>query len=185
MLYFVTENKPKFDNANILLKKHGIQVKQKKLPLLEIQTDSLEEIALYKARQAFEKVKKPLIVKDDGWYITALKGFPSVYMKYVNQWLGPEDFLRLIKPYRNREIIFKEALCYIDDKKHKVFLNSIPGKIVKKPKGEAVASAMISTFRKDDKTMAECINEEIHFSDSEKSAWHDFVQWYKKYPKQK
>lgn len=183
MLYFVTENKPKFDNANILLKQYNLQVKQKKLPLIEIQTDSLEEIALHKARQAYGKVKGPLLVKDDGWYITALNGFPSVYMKYVNHWFGPEDYLRLIKPYKNREIIFKEALCYTDGKTFKIFFNTIKGTIVKKPKGKAVPSAMVSTFRKDGKTMAECINEGIHFNDSEKSVWHDFVKWYKKMDK--
>lgn len=180
MLYFVTENKSKFDNATIVLKEYNLILKQKEISLLEIQTDSLEEIALFKAKQAYGKIKKPLFVKDDGWYITALKGFPSVYMKYANQWLGTHDFLRLIKPYKNKEIIFKEAVCYIDDKQFKVFINSIKGNIVSRPKGKGVASAMISTFRKDGKTMAECINERIHFTDKENSVWHDFAKWYRR-----
>lgn len=178
MLYFVTENQAKFENATILLKQYDIPLKQKKLPLVEIQTDSLKEIALYKARQAFQKIKQPLIVKDDGWYISALKGFPGVYMKYINQWFGPEDFLRLIQPYANREIIFQEAVCYIDSKQHKLFFNSITGKIVRKPKGLGVSSTKISTFRNDNLTMAECINAGIDFTDEGKSIWPTFAKWY-------
>lgn len=179
MLYFVTENQPKLHNANIILKSFGLHLTGKPIHLTEIQTDSLEEIALYKAKQAYEKIKEPLVVKDDGWYITALQGFPGVYMKYMNEWLTVNDFLNLLKPYKNRGIIFKEALCYIDKNQHKIFVNTIEGKILKKPTGKSVPMATLATFRKDGKTMAECINEGIHFADIDATVWNDFAQWYK------
>ena len=178
MLYFVTENKEKLQNATIILSEFNIQLEGKSIPLTEIQSDSLEDIAKDKARQAFAIVKQPLVVKDDGWYITALKGFPGSYMKYINQWFAPDDFLRLIKPYTNREIVFKDSLCYTDGKQEKVFTNTIHGKIVSTPKGEGVPSAMISTFRNDGKTMAECINKGIHFANEGESIWYQFAQWY-------
>lgn len=180
MLYFVTENKQKFDNAQVVLEKYNLFLKQQPLPLTEIQSDSLEDIAMHKARLAYDSVRKPLVVKDDGWYITALKGFPRTYMKYVNQWFSPDDFLNLIKPYKNREMIFRDALYYIDGKTEKLFVHEIPGVIVQEPKGKAVPSAMVSSFRKDGKTMAECINEGIHFADEGNSIWDTFAKWYKK-----
>ena len=181
MLYFATENKQKLENANVILNPLGIVLQQKILPIVEIQSHSLEEIAQDKAKQAFEKIKKPLVVKDDGWFITALNGFPGSYMKFMNEWLSPDDFLRLIEPYKNREIVFKDALVYIDTNTTKLFTKIIQGKIAKEPEGKGVPSAMISTFRKDGKTMAECINENIHFTDGKTSIWYDFAKWYKKY----
>lgn len=178
MLYFVTENKEKFQNATIILSEFNIQLENKSLPLIEIQSDSLEEIAKDKARQAFSLVKQPLIVKDDGWYITALKGFPGSYMKSVNGWFSPDDFLHLIEPYTNREIVFKDSLCYTDGKQEKIFTNTIRGEIVRTPKGKGVPSAMISSFRKDGKTMAQCINEGIHFANDGESIWYQFATWY-------
>ena len=179
MLYFVTENKPKFDNANIVLKAHDIILKQKAFPLIEIQSHSLLEIAKYKARQAFDVLKKPLVVKDDGWYFTSLNGFPGSYMKYINEWLSADDLLRLLAPYKNREIIFRDGLCYCDGKIKKVFTSTIKGHVLKTPKGKGVSCAQICTFRKDEKTMAECINEGIHFADADNSVWHKFAKWYK------
>lgn len=179
MLYFVTGNLPKFDNANIVLQEYGLQLVQKDLPVVEIQSHSLEDIAEYKAEQAYAQLKKPLVVKDDGWYFTALNGFPGSYMRYMNEWLLPEDFLRLLKPYKNREIIFRDGLCYKDEKIEKIFTNTIKGRVLTQPKGKGVSCAQICTFRKDNKTMAECINEGIHFTDSKVSVWHEFAKWYK------
>ncbi|HYK08141.1 MAG TPA: non-canonical purine NTP pyrophosphatase [Candidatus Eisenbacteria bacterium] len=178
MLYFVTENKQKFDNAQIILKEYTLSLTQKPLPLVEIQSHSLEDIAKDKARQAFALVKKPLVVKDDGWYITALNGFPGSYMKYTNEWLTPQDFLNLLKPYTNREIIFRDALYFTDGKKETCIVNTITGRIIDSPKGKGVSSATISTFRKDGKTMAECINEGLDFADKGVSIWHEFARWY-------
>ena len=178
MLYFVTTNTPKFDNAQIVLRQYDIQLFQYPLDLTELQSESLKEIAREKARSAYEKVGKPLVVKDDGWYITALNGFPGPYMKYVNEWFSPDDFLNVLKPYDNRELLFRDALCFTDGKEEVFFESTIPGKILYEPKGEGVPLARLATFRKDGKTMAECINEGIHFIDNGKSVWHEFAHWY-------
>ncbi len=180
MLYFVTENQEKFNNANIILKNFSLQLQAKKLDIIEIQSDSLEKIAEDKARQAYTSIRQPLVVKDDGWYIPSLNGFPGSYMKYMNQWLSPDDFLNLLRPYKDKEIIFKDALCYVDATQQKIFTNTIHGYILNEPKGEGVSMARLATFRKDGKTMAECINKNIHFADEENSVWNEFGKWYRK-----
>src|SRR5258706_8340034 len=161
MLYFITENQDKIENANQVLSQYEIPIEGKSMPILEIQSESQEEIVLHKAKQAFASIKKPLVVKDDGWYISALRGFPGVYMKYVNQWFTAQDFLNLLKPYTNREILFRESVCYIDQNKHEIFTNDVKAEILKEPRGEGKPSMMITSFRKDHKTMAECSNEGI------------------------
>lgn len=178
MVYFVTDNQQKFDNAQIILKTLNLQLERKSLPITEIQSHSLEDIARDKAIQAFKQLRKPLVVKDDGWYITALNGFPGSYMRYINEWFSYDDFLRLLSAYNNREIVFKDALYYIDGETEKLFTKTIKGRILCEPKGIGVPGAMISTFRKDGMSMAECINKGIHFADSNQSVWIDFAKWY-------
>ena len=179
MLYFITENQDKLENASHVLDVYGIPFEGKNIPILEIQSDSQKEIVLHKAQQAFEKIRQPLVVKDDGWYITALRGFPGVYMKYVNQWFTADDFLNLLKPYSNREILFRESVCYIDKNQYKIFINDVKAEILQAPRGNGKPSMTIVSFRKDHKTMAECSNEGIEFMEGDTSVWHAFAKWYK------
>ena len=65
--------------ARAILEQYGITVEFAKINLVELQSDSLEQIARDKARSAFDSLKKPVIVEDDGLFIDALKGFPGPY----------------------------------------------------------------------------------------------------------
>lgn len=179
MLYYITGNKNKVINANIVLKEYGITLTARELPLVEIQTDSLKEIALYKAKQAFAKIKKPLVVNDTGWEFESLHGFPGVYMQYINKWFTAQDYLSLMNAYTNRKVILKQAVCYIDHQQTKVFFYKLEGTIGKSPKGKGPPSETVCSFRKDGKTMSECQNAGIYFSDDSKSVWHIFAKWYK------
>lgn len=140
VLYYVTGNESKFKTAKNYFEALGVKVLQKTLRIPEIQSDSIEEIATDKAQKAYSILKHPLFVSDSCWYITALKGFPGPYMNQVNQWLTSKDFLNLMKPYKNREIILHQAIAYTDEKRSKVFIFDTPGRILKKPKGPPIAS---------------------------------------------
>lgn len=138
VLYYVTGNESKFKTAKNYFEALGMKVLQKTLEIPEIQSDSIEEIATDKAQKAYSILKHPLFVSDSGWYITALNGFPGPYMNYVNQWLSSKDFLNLMKPYENREIILRQALAYTDEKRSQVFIFDTPSRILKKPKGPPI-----------------------------------------------
>ena len=81
MLYFVTENKGKFEMIKRVLQHYGTDLQQKAIELQEPDSDNLKEVALSKARQAFEKVRQPLIVEDTGFFLEAYKGFPGQHSK--------------------------------------------------------------------------------------------------------
>ena len=179
MLYFITSNKPKIIHARLTLDKYNIPLKTQELPIIEIQSDQITDIALDKANKAFEIIKQPLLVKDDGWYISDLKGFPGPYMKYVNTWFTTEDFIKLLSGRQNREVIFREAVCYKDNSTTKIFLNKIKGQFLDQPAGHSFPFSALVTFRGDKKTIAQCDNEKIPFG--EKSVWDDFAVWYKTY----
>ena len=82
-LFFVSSNIHKYQEAKKILDSLGINLGFFKSNLEEIQSNSINDIALNKAKNAFSKCKKPLIVEDDGLFINSLKGFPGPYSSYV------------------------------------------------------------------------------------------------------
>ncbi len=84
------------------------------LNLIEPQADNFSEVSLFKARQAFEQLKEPVLVEDGGFAIEALKGFPGVYTKYINQTLGAEGIIKLMNGVENRNAKFVSTATYID-----------------------------------------------------------------------
>jgi XTP/dITP diphosphohydrolase len=178
MLYFVTSNKGKILHAHLTLDKVNIPFEVKDLPITEIQSTSIEEIARHKAKEAFKILRLPLVVKDDGWFVESLNGFPGPFMKYVNNWLTVDDVLNLMKEKTNRKITFYEVICYIDKEHEEIFVNKIEGKILDKPNGNDLPFSELSTFRKDGLTMAKSINEKIDPFDNDRG-WASFAQWYK------
>ena len=64
---FVTSNAEKIQFAKIEMEKHDIQFTTTDVPLLEIQTDSADELILHKAQQAFDLLKSPILVSDHWW----------------------------------------------------------------------------------------------------------------------
>src|SRR3989344_8620350 len=94
-LYFITGNKNKFEFAEKFFKKseanNYFNLIQLAVSTPEIQSDSVEQIALYSAQWAYDQLKKPVIKSDAGLYIEALRGFPGPFMKYINDWLSQGD----------------------------------------------------------------------------------------------
>lgn len=113
IIKFVTSNKGK---VLALQNRLGnlADVEQMEIDLPEIQANNAREIAEEKARIAFEKIKKPLMVQDSSFHIEALGGFPGPYIKYINQTIGPEGILKLMADEKNRNCHFELALVYVD-----------------------------------------------------------------------
>lgn len=159
MLYYITGNKRKAEVAQNNLKSFNIELTIHPLELVEIQSESIEEIARDKAQQAFKIIKKPLIVTDHGWFIPALNGFPGPYMKYVNQWFTSEDFLNLTKNLKDRTIVLSDVLCYIDRTSMKIFKSEFTGKLLTEIKGEGLPTMKLVTMTDDQKSVAQYISE--------------------------
>lgn len=177
MLYFVTSNQQKIKRIQSTLEQFGIPTEVKGLELQEIQSDSIEEIAIHKAHDAFNKIKSPLFVVDDGWFITALKGFPGAYMKKVNATLTSDDLLRLMGEYENRDFTFKQVLTFIDEKESKTFSFEAKGKVLNEVKGNGIASNNVLSF-KDGLSLSEMRSQNIRMID-DIPFWEEFAAWLK------
>jgi len=127
---FVTSNDNKAREASQVL---GIDLKRKKLDLDEIQDMNLEKIIEHKARQAYRKLKTPIIVEDVGFYIDAWKGFPGPFIKWIHETMGYEVLPTLLKANRNVKWVVTYAYC--DAKGFKSFTGIAKGTIAKKQMG--------------------------------------------------
>ena len=75
-IIYVTKNKEKVETARRIFG-NKVKIKQVNLDLIEPQSISPKEISESKAKQAYEKLKKPLFVTDVGFFIETFKEFPG------------------------------------------------------------------------------------------------------------
>lgn len=178
MLTYITANNDKIFFAKKGLLPQGITFETKALELIEIQSSSIEEITHHKAKQAFAILGTPVFVTDEGWSIPALNGFPGAYMKYMNEWLSPHDYLHLMESHSNKTIIKSVALCYADSKNTRCFTATYEGEFINSIQGNGFSAMRVVSMTSDGKSVAECIEQGINpFNDS--SFWKEFGMWYK------
>lgn len=133
-LFFVSSNSHKYQEVNKILDSFEIKLGFFKSNLEETQSNSLKDIALKKAKDAFSKCKKPIIIEDDGLFINSLDGFPGPYSSYVFKTIGNIGILNLLK--NNRNATFVSIISYCDKKTLQSFDAKINGTISYLQKGK-------------------------------------------------
>lgn len=113
-IIFVTGNPVKILHANIALKDLGFSVVGQKLEIIEPREEEPEKVVIEKAVQAFQQLKKPLIVEDSGIFINALGGFPKTFVHFALNTLGIKNILKLLEGIEDRSAEFKQSLAYIE-----------------------------------------------------------------------
>lgn len=82
---------------------------------LEPQTSDLVEIACYKAKDAFKKLGKPLLV-DDSWIsFAAYPWYPGALTKHCYQWIWLEWIERLMQWTETFDASFTSVVAYMDE----------------------------------------------------------------------
>jgi len=116
IITFATSNQGKINWLERALKIANVtewSVTGEKLNLLEIQSNSLQEISLSKARQAFAILQKPVLVMDGGLYIEELNGFPGPFGSFMMDQMGVEPFAKLIGKFENRACQFRNVVTFM------------------------------------------------------------------------
>jgi XTP/dITP diphosphohydrolase len=109
---FVSTNQNKFFEVQSILLTRNITIDFSKIHLVEIQSDSLEEIAREKAKTAFAKVGRQVIVEDDGLFIDSLSGFPGQYSSFVFKTIGNDGILKLLASSTKRSAYFRSVIAF-------------------------------------------------------------------------
>lgn len=111
---FVTGNSYKFAITNDFFKETDIHLIKKEMETPEIQSTSVEDIAKYSARWVADQLQVPVIVSDAGWYFISLKGFPGPFIKYMNYWFTPDDYLRIMNGVKERGVEIHTCYAYCE-----------------------------------------------------------------------
>ena len=187
-IYFVTGNKGKIETAEVELSPLGIDVIQwNKIEFSEPRTYDLNEIAISKAKQAFDVLQKPLMVLDAGFYMHRWVDFPGPFTNHALKTLGLDGIMKLVEK-EDRGCEFRNALAYIDDSldEPKIFYVTIKGII-----GEKIGpdnpertgwSVLHKIFVPDgfDKPLSEMNNEEYSiYRKNRQPIYSQFGEWLK------
>lgn len=130
-LTFITGNQNK---ADYLCKYIGIPIDHVKIDLDEIQSLDLREIVEHKVRQAYEKIKKPVIVEDVALEFSALGRLPGPFIKFFLEENSEETLCGLLDG-KDRDAIARCVFGYYDGETLKLFEGELQGSITEKPAG--------------------------------------------------
>ena len=129
---FITGNQKKADNLARLI---GMSVEHIKLDLDEIQSLDLREVVEHKARQAYAKVQKPIIVEDVALEFEALGRLPGTFIKFFIEEMSLEDICRLLDG-RSRRATGRCGYGYCDADGFVYFESSLGWQIAEHPGGD-------------------------------------------------
>lgn len=131
-LVVVTTNKNKLAEINQIL---GTNHQVSKIDIPEIQSLDLNEVITVKVKEAYKRIKKPVLVEDVSLQIKALKGLPGPFVKFFLNTLGTEGTTRLVKGQDSTT----KAICAVaifDGIKIKIFKGYSLGTLSLKNRGE-------------------------------------------------
>ncbi len=190
-LVFVSANKHKLQHAEELLHNLDIDITCLEFQLHEFATDDLFLITAGKATEAYDRIQKPCIVLNTGFYIRNYPGekdFPGALIhRNLLIPLGVDGLLRKMDGITDRECYFKECLVYYDGDNLMSFYGIRRGNLLQEKRGTSTAEAwseLWSVFKpkNSEKTLAEMTKEERSSKqDGHTDALEEFANWYSKH----
>ena len=181
-IVFATGNAEKFEIALATCEPLGISLTRKALDIDEIQGEDSEAIIRDKARRAFDQLGEPVIVSDDSWNIPGLNGFPGPYMKSMDHWFTPDDFLNLTRPLKDRRIILVQLLAYQDKRHQQVFRNEYVGTLLTERRGQygRPLQKVVTMPGDDGLSIAEAYDKGVIHTERDVAAgWRQLATWHK------
>jgi XTP/dITP diphosphohydrolase len=187
ILYFVTGNLHKYNEIYSLFKKESLDyvLKQKNIKTIEIQAESVKEVALFKLDSIRGQVNDSYFIEDAGFFVdTPLNGFPGVYSSYIIKTVGNNGILRLIDNFEKSRAHFTTviALYFKPYDKTYTFEGTVYGKVSKEPRGSG-GFGFDPIFLPDitpHKSFAELSIDEKNKISHRGNAWKKFINFLKK-----
>lgn len=185
VIFFATGNFNKFNEARRILAEYGIAAAMLRVKNVEIQSDSLEEIAKASVIDAFNTSHLPVIVEDAGLFVNALEGFPGPYAAYVYKTISNPGLLKLMENVKNRRATFRSVIAFYDGQSEPIcFEGEANGTIAYDEIWGKLKTGFgfdpIFQPRGSEKTFAEMPIEEKNCFSHRANAFRKFAQWYKK-----
>ncbi len=140
-IFFVTGNTHKFNEGLEIFSKEKLSYKlrQKDIKPIEIQANTLRDVASFKLNSVKHKINTSFFVEDAGFFVdNPLGGFPGVYSSYVLKTIGNAGILKLIDNFKKSKAHFSAivALYFKPIDKVLFFEGSITGRVSETNRGK-------------------------------------------------
>lgn len=122
--------------ADYLVKWLEMPVDHYKVDLDEIQSFSLRAIAEHKVRQAYDILKRPVLVEDVGFTFEAMGRLPGPYIKWFLEELGDNGLCRLADGLAHRKAHVSIVYALYDGLELHFFESTVQGAVAPEPRGE-------------------------------------------------
>lgn len=154
----ITGNQGKVAEFEALM---GVELQNQKIPLAEIQSLDVTEVAWHKATEAYAAIGSPVLTDDTGFTINAWNGLPGALITWFLQSVGNQGILQMAKGLSDRSVTVTTALGYADEHGVQVFTGTLHGTLATEERGKN-GFGYDAIFIPDgyDKTFAEMTNEE-------------------------
>jgi XTP/dITP diphosphohydrolase len=141
IICFVTGNIDKFNEVLDIFQSEDIKYDLKQLDLepVEIQANTIKDVASFKLNSIMNKTESSFFVEDAGFFVDEpLRGFPGVYSSYVFKTIGNEGILRLIDDFNNSKAHFSAAVAFYFKPLDETFLfeGEVKGRVSEKLRGK-------------------------------------------------
>jgi non-canonical purine NTP pyrophosphatase (RdgB/HAM1 family) len=135
---YVTGNEEKARNFALHI---GMDIAHEPADLDEIQTLDATELVEHKARQAYEQLKRPVLVEDVTFSFTVLGGLPGPFVKFfVNAGTdlnsGVERMCRMLDGFDDRSAVAACTFGYYDGTAMRFFEGNLRGHVADHPRGD-------------------------------------------------
>lgn len=131
-LVFVTSNAGKLREAEAVL---GVQLDHQGLDLPELQSLDLEEVVRHKARTAFDRLRRPVLVEDTALELAGMRGFPGPLVRFLLDSVGPEGISRLSACFGDAGATARCIAAAADGEETVLGLGAVAGEIAASPRG--------------------------------------------------
>jgi non-canonical purine NTP pyrophosphatase (RdgB/HAM1 family) len=167
---FVTGRREKAREAERL----GVRFELMALDVEEIQALDPADIVESKARAAFARIGRPVLVDDSGLAIRAWGGFPGALVKWLVKTAGVESIARMLDAFPDRSATATCVVAWYDGSRIEQGRGEVAGAIAPSPRG-AGGFGWDSLFVPDGSgcTFAEMADEQKDRVSHRRLAWED------------
>jgi len=137
VINLMTGNPRKAKSLEKVVAKFGYEVKVTNEEFPEIQANTTAEVAAFASKWVANKLNKPCVKMDSGFFIKEFGSFPGVYVSWVDEGLGAERFFDILKNTENKKAMITCSVAYCAPGKDPVTffgsaLGHVPEKLGKK-----------------------------------------------------
>lgn len=111
-------------------------ISHENIDLVEIQSLNLREVVGQKAREAFSRLDRPVVVEDIALRFHALGRLPGTFIKHFISEAKPDVLCRMLDGFPDRSATAEINVAYYDGEVITIFTASSEGKISNAPAGE-------------------------------------------------